>query len=212
MEEVITIKAETRQEVGKKISKKLRKEGQIPAIIYGKGQKEAMPISLPMDEIKRIMKSEKRENTALRIEKGDLKVDAMIHDIQYDCITDRIIHVDLLRIDLEKPVNVNVPIVITGEPVGVKIEGGILDFTTREIRVRCLVTRIPRQIVVDVSGLHTGDTIKVESLAIDEDVKLISEPHTVICSVSTRGKAGEEEAEGAVAAVAAAPVTPGEPK
>jgi len=201
MENVMTINAETRDNVGKMIAKKLRREGKIPAIIYG-GDKESIPISLIVDDVKGILKSEKGENAVLRIHRGDINVDAMLHDIQYDCLTDRIIHVDLLRIDLEKPVTVSVPIKIEGQAIGVRVEDGIFDFVTREIKIKCLVTQIPNDFDLDVSELHIGQSVKVEDLDIEEEIQLLSDPNTVICAVSTKAKAEvveeveeEEEAE-----------------
>jgi large subunit ribosomal protein L25 len=200
MENVMTLNAEPRQDVGKKIAKKLRKQGRIPAIIYGE-HKESIPISLAVADIKAILKSETGENTVLRIHRENIQVDAMLKEIQYDYLSDNIIHADLIRIDLTKAVNINVPVTITGEPVGVKVDGGIFDFMTRELKVRCLPTQIPKEFVIDVSGLHTGDSIKVEDIETDEGIKMMSDSHTVICAVSMKGaieeiaeEEGEEEA------------------
>ncbi len=194
MENVVTLNAESRQEVGKKIAKKLRKEGRIPAIIYGE-HKESIPISLSVADIKAILKSDTGGNTVLRIHRDDIKVDAMLKEIQYDYLSDHIIHVDLIRIDLTKPVNISVPVTIQGDPIGVKVEGGIFDFMTRELKVRCLPTQIPNEFVLDVSHLETGDSIKVEDMEIAESIKVMSDLHTVICAVAVRGAAEEEEAE-----------------
>ena len=190
MENVMTVKADTRKEVGKKIAKKLRRDGKIPAIIYG-GGKETIPISFLSEDVKEILKSEKGENTVLRIQRGDINVDAMLQQVQYDYLSDNIIHVDLLRIDVEKPVNVSVPIKAVGEAVGVKVEDGIFDFITREIKVKCLVTKIPKEIVVDISDLHSGSSIKLEDLDIGEGIELLSNPHTAICAVTAKGKIEE---------------------
>lgn len=194
MENVVTLNAESRQEVGKKIAKKLRKEGRIPAIIYGE-HKESIPISLSVSDIKTILKSNTGENTVLRIHRDDIQVDAMLKEIQYDYLSDNIIHVDLIRIDLNKMVNISVQVVIKGEPIGVKVEGGIFDFMTRELKVRCLPTQIPREFVLDVSEMTTGDSIKVEDMDIPESTIIMSDSHTVICAVAARGAAEEEEEE-----------------
>jgi len=192
MEDVMIINAESRQEVGKKISKNLRREGKIPAIIYG-GQKESIPISISVDDIKKVLKSEKGENTLLRIKRDKMNVDALLHEIQWDYLSDNIIHVDLLRIDLDKPVNVSVPVVITGEPIGVKVEDGTFDFMTREVKVRCLVNLIPKEYILDVSELHSGSSIKVKDLDFDEKITVVSEPQIVICAVSSKGASDVEE-------------------
>jgi len=192
MENVVTLNAESRHEVGKKIAKKLRKQGRIPAIIYGE-HKESIPISLSVSDIKTILKSDTGENTVLRIHRDDMQVDAMLKEIQYDYLSDHVIHVDLIRIDLNKSVNINVPVVVQGEPIGVKVDGGIFDFMTRELKVRCLPTQIPREFVLDVSEMQTGHSIKVEDMEVAEGIKIMSDPHTVICAVAARS--GAEEAE-----------------
>jgi large subunit ribosomal protein L25 len=194
MEEILNLTAESRKEVGKQVNRKLRKEGKIPAIIYG-GDREAIPISILLSDIKKILKMEKGENTILRIHRDDIKVDAMLKMIQYDYLSDNIIHADFIRIDLEKPIEVNVPVVIQGEAIGVRIEDGIFDFVNREIRVKCIPTKIPKEIVVDVSDLHTGHSIKLEKLELEEDVEFLSDPQTVICAVTTKGMVEEEVVE-----------------
>lgn len=194
MENVMTLNAEPRQDVGKKIAKKLRKQGRIPAIIYGE-HKESIPISLAVADIKAILKSETGGNTVLRIHREKIQVDAMLKEIQYDYLSDNIIHADLIRIDLNKAVNIHVPVTITGEPVGVKVEGGIFDFMTRDLRIRCLPTQIPNEFVVDVSALHTGDSIKVEDIEVGEGIKMMSDPLSVICAVNVKGAVEEEVVE-----------------
>jgi large subunit ribosomal protein L25 len=194
MENVITLKADPRNDVGKKIAKRLRKQGRIPAIIYGE-KKESIPISLLLSDVKTIMKGESGENTVLRIHREDVRVDAMLKEVQYDYLSDNIIHVDLLRIDLEKAVNVSVPVKVFGEPVGVKVEGGIFDFMTREIKIRCLPTQIPKEFEVDISGLHPGNSIKTEDLEVGEGIKVLSDPHTVICAVTIKVAVEEEVVE-----------------
>ena len=190
MKNFMSIKAESRKGVGKKIAKQIRKEGKIPAIIYG-GEKEAIPISIQLSDIKEILKSEKGENTILRIHRDDIKVDAMLKEIQYDYLSDNIIHADFIRLDHKKAITVSIPIVCKGEPIGVKVEDGIFDFVTREIKISCLPDLIPKEIEVDVSELHTGHSIKADSLVFGEEITLVSDPSSVICSVSTKGKIEE---------------------
>lgn len=191
MENIISINAESRKEVGKKISKKLRAEGKIPAIIYG-GKSEAIPISLWLKDVKSILKAEKGENSILSIHRDDVKVDAMLKDIQYDFLSNHIIHVDFIRIELDKPIEVYVPVVLNGEPIGVRLEDGIFDFISREIKMRCLPARIPKSIELDVSNLHVGHSVKVSELPVSEGLDILSEPQTVICAVSAKGAVEEE--------------------
>jgi large subunit ribosomal protein L25 len=176
-----------------------------------------------LGDIKNIMKSEKKENSILRIlQSNKAKFDAMIKEIQYDYLSDRIIHIDFIRIDLNKLVEVEVPVVLFGEAIGVKTEDGLLEFISRTVHVRCLPIKIPKEIRIDVSPLHIGQTIKVETLVKTDDYQLISPANTVICAVAAKAKEEvvevaevAEVAEGAVegapaaAGAAGAEATPG---
>jgi large subunit ribosomal protein L25 len=211
MENLITINAELREEISKKTCKSLRAQGKIPAIVYGITA-ESIPISVDLGDIKNIMKSEKKENSILRIlQSNKAKFDAMIKEIQYDYLSDHIIHIDFIRIDLNKPIEVEVPVVLFGEAIGVKTEDGLLEFISRELHVRCLPTQIPKEIRIDVSSLHIGQSIKVDTLVKTDDYQVISPANTVICAVAAKAKEEvvevaevAEVAEGAVEGAAAA--------
>ncbi|HDP95325.1 MAG TPA: 50S ribosomal protein L25 [Candidatus Aminicenantes bacterium] len=190
MQDIIAIKAEPRERLGKGIAKKLRHSGRVPAIIYG-GKEESIPISISREDLKSILKSDKGINSLLRIERESIVVDAMLKEVQYDYLQETPIHVDLIRIDLNKPVVISVPIAIVGEAIGIKEEDGIFDFVTRTLELRCLPNRIPREITVDVSELHAGSSIKVEDLQFSEDVEMLADPRSVICAVTA--KTAEEE-------------------
>jgi large subunit ribosomal protein L25 len=192
MQNIMNVNAESRKEVGKKISKKLRNQGKIPAIIYG-GGRESIPISLLLSDLKLILKAEMGENTILRIHRDDIEVDAMLKKIQLDHLSEKIIHADFIRIDLTKPIEINVPVVIKGESIGVKLEEGIFDFVNRELKVWSVPDKIPKAIEVDISDLHVGHSIKVEELELAEDIEFLSDPQTVICAVSAKGMVEEEE-------------------
>jgi large subunit ribosomal protein L25 len=205
MENIITIQAELRNEISKRSSRGLRAQGKVPAIIYGITA-ESVPIAVSLADIKGILKSENKENSILRITQGDKsKFDAMIKEIQYDYLSDHIIHVDFIRIDLNKPVEVEVPVVLEGEAVGVKTEDGLLEFIHRQILVRSLPTSIPKEIRIDVSGLHINQSIRVENLPKEEAFQVISPANTVICAVATKAKEEVVEVAPEVAEAAAAP-------
>jgi len=194
MENFIEIKAESRTELGKKLAKKIRREGKLPAIIYG-GEKETIPITIAVADIRQIMKSEMKENTVLRIHRDDVQVDAMLKEIQYDYLSEKIIHADFIRVDLSKPVTVSVPVVCHGEPIGIRMEEGIFDFVNREVKITCLASQIPASIELDVTELHAGNSIKAEALAVAEGITIASDLQTVICAVTVRGAAEEEVIE-----------------
>ncbi len=201
MENIITINAEKRSEISKRASRELRANGKIPAVIYGITA-ESVPIAVNLADVKGVLKSENKENSILRIIQGDKsKFDAMIKEIQYDYLSDHIIHVDFIRIDVNKPVEVEVPVVLEGEPVGVKTEDGLLEFIHRQVLVRSLPTSIPKEIRIDISGVHLNQSIKVENLPKNDAYQVLSPANTVICAVAAKAK--EEVVAAPEAAVAA---------
>lgn len=194
MESIVNFKAESRDGVGTKVAKKLRRAGRIPAIIYGDG-KEPIPIAIDLKSVKSILKMEKKQNTILRIQRDDIQVDAMLKEFQYDHLSDNIIHADFIRLDLEKEIEVSIPIVIVGTPIGIRVEDGVFDFVTREVKVRTLPTLIPVNFEIDVTDLHSGSSIKVENIETDEKIKLVTDDNIVICAVVAKGGVAEEEEE-----------------
>jgi len=190
MQSVITLNAEPREKSGKNICKKYRKEKKIPAIIYGEHKENVMAL-VDLAEVKRVLKSEMGENAILELALGKTKENAMIKKLQLDYLQRDIIHIDFIRVDLDRPVEVDVHIVLQGEPIGVKQEGGLFEFPTRTVTVRCLPLKIPHEIKVDVSNLHAGHSIKVSDLEKIEGVEYVTPANTVICLVA---RETEEEA------------------
>lgn len=193
MENIISFNAENRTETGKKIAKQLRKAGKIPAIIYG-GNKEAIAIAINVNDIKSLMKTEKKGNNVLRFHRGDVTVDAMLKELQWDYLSDNIIHADFVRVNLEETIDVSIPVKLIGVPVGVRVEDGILDFVNREVDIRCLPAEIPAKIEINVEELHSGESIKVADVNLGENVSFLSHDDVVICTVT--GKTGSEDEEG----------------
>lgn len=189
----ITIQAEKRESFGKNVNRQLRKRGRIPAILYG-GSTATVPLVLDKKDVVRIMKTESRENTLFKVGfSGELR-DAMIKELQIDPVSDELIHADLVQIAMDKVIRVTVPVVPKGEAVGVKTEGGFVDFVTREVEIDCLPKDIPERIEIDISGLHLHQTVKVESVTPPPGVRFVSEPGTVLVLISLPHK--EEEFPG----------------
>jgi large subunit ribosomal protein L25 len=187
----IVIKSEKRQGLGSNAARRLRKQGFVPAVLYGESM-ESRALVVSKKDIVQILKLESGENTIFKVAVDTDMYDAMIKDLQVDPVTDELLHADLIRISMDKPVRVTVPIVHSGEPVGVKTEGGFVDFVTREVEVECLPRDIPESLSIDISELHIHQSIKAEGMAIPAGVKLITEPATVLVLVSLPHK--EEEA------------------
>ncbi len=208
MQNVITLRTELRDKKGKGVCKKIRKEKKIPAVIYGEGKENLLAV-VELAELKKVLKSEMGINSILELVAGKKKENVMIKEVQYDYLQRDIVHVDFLRINLEQPVEVNVHIFLQGEPVGVKQEGGLLEFVNREVTVKCLPLQIPHEITVDISQLHAGHSIKVADLPHIEGVQYVSPANSVICLVA---KEAEEEAPAVAEQAAATPAAQTEKK
>ena len=187
----ITIQAEKRETFGKNANRRLRKQGLVPAILYGESM-ASVPLVLEKKDIVQILKSETRENTLFQVGFGDEVRDAMIKELQIDPVSDELIHADLVQIAMDKLIKVTVPIVPKGEAVGVKTEGGFVDFVTREIEVDCLPKDIPERIEIDITDLHLHQSVKVENVTPPEGVRFVSEPGTVLVLISLPHKEEEE--------------------
>lgn len=178
----LNINAEKRVGGGKGYSRRLRRVGNLPAVLYGPNV-STTPLVLNKKDIFNILKSESGENTLFRIKLNSKSLDVMIKDYQRDVVTDELLHVDLIEIAMDKYLEVEVPLVLVGEAVGVKSEGGFMDFATREIEVECLPKDIPEEIEVDVSQLHMNQSIKVENLVSPPGVKILSDRQLVVAMV-----------------------------
>jgi large subunit ribosomal protein L25 len=202
-----TIKAEKRESFGKNASRRLRKEGKIPAVLYGEGTVN-VPLILMKKDIIMILKSEAGENTIFRVMLDSKAQDAMIKELQVDATSDELIHADLIQISMDKAIRVAVPILLQGEPVGVKTEGGFVDFMTREVEIECLPKDIPENIKVDISELRLHQSLKVGGIAAPEGVRFISDPGAVVVIIGVPHKEEEVEVKPAEEAVVTEPAEP----
>ncbi len=202
-----TVKAEKRDAFGKNASRRLRKQGFIPAVLYGEG-KETVSLVLEKKDVILILKSDSGENTIFKVAFDSKAQDAMFKDIQIDVVTDELIHADLVQISMDKAIRVNVSVLLQGDAVGVKTEGGFVDFMTREIEVECLPSYIPESIKVDISPLHLHQSLKVGDIAAPEGVRLINDPSSVVVVISMPHKEEEVAKPAEEGVVAAEPVEP----
>ncbi len=184
------IRAEMREVFGKNASRRLRKEGKLPAVFYGKNIQN---VSLILDkkEIFDVLKSETGENTIFKVSFNSKKKNAMIKELQKDPVTDELLHADLILIAMDEVVNITVPLVLIGEAVGVKAEGGFVDCVNREIEVECLPKDIPENIEIDISDLHLHQSIKLDEISPPKGVTITTDPQSVIVLIQAPSK--EEE-------------------
>jgi len=209
----IVVAAESRGEAGKNENRRLRRKGMIPGVVYGT-KKETIPVSVSPKAITAILRSASGENTLFDLDIQGTKRRVILKEYQVEPLKGLLLHADFYEVALDKTLEVKVHIELKGIPVGVKTEGGILDFVTRELEIECLPADIPDKIEVDVSHLGMNKHVRVSELKLSDKIKIKTEPGIVIAHVVAPR---EEEAapvaaaaEGAVPAegAAAAPAEP----
>lgn len=188
------IKAEKREVFGKNASRRLRKEGIVPVILYGSNEAN-VPLALEKEALLKILRSETGENTVFEVSFNSETRNAMIKDLQLDPVSDEIMHADLIQIAMDKVVKVSVPVVTVGDAVGVKTEGGFVDFITREVEIECLPQDIPEHIEIDISHLHLRQAFKIGDVDVPEGIKLISDPDSILVHIELPAKEEEIEVE-----------------
>jgi large subunit ribosomal protein L25 len=211
---------EPRATTGKGHARKLRAKGRIPAVCYAPGS-GATAIQLDPGALDRLLhKSSAGMNTLIDLSGGGLdgKV-VLVKELQRDPVSSVLLHADLFAVDVDKPIEVKVPVRIVGTATGVAFGGGILDFPLREIEVLCLPRAIPEDLPIDVSALNVGDSIHVREIALPAGIELISDPDLSVVSVVLPSKEEEvapaepvavEGEEGAVPAEGAEPAADAE--
>jgi large subunit ribosomal protein L25 len=206
MRKEITVAAEARSTRGKNEARRLRVKGLAPAVLYG-SDGPAVAVSVSPKEITRILHSTTGHNTIFNVSvEGGENTPVMIVDWQSDPVKEYLLHVDLKRIDLTKHITVKVRVHTTGEPKGVKLQGGLFEIVTREIEIDCLPDDIPESYSVDVSELMIGQNLRASEIPLGGSVKLISAGDQVIAHVvALKAEAEATPAEGAAA-------TPAEPE
>jgi large subunit ribosomal protein L25 len=197
MGKLLCVKAKIREKVGKKAAKSLRELGEIPAVIYGH-KEESLVVALDGHSF---IEGLHHGHRLLDVQAGNKKETVFVKDLQYDYLGKKIIHADLVRVDVTETIRVMVPIELKGTAKGTH-EGGVIEIHADRLEVECKVSDVPETIVVFVKDVNIGDTIHASDVVLPPDVKLISEPSTVLvtCSVVAVAKTTEElEAEAPVA-------------
>ncbi|MFA4844459.1 MAG: 50S ribosomal protein L25 [Candidatus Margulisiibacteriota bacterium] len=184
--EKIILEAKPREEIGKKL-KGLRRQGLVPAVVYGKKIKA---LALAIDGksfIKQILRSVAGRNAivTLKVAGGKVKdISVLTQEVQMNPLTDEILHVDFRHIVMDEAIRTRVRIELTGIPLGVKETGGVLVHGLREVEVECLPGNIPDKFLIDVSALNINDSLHVSDLAITAKVKVLTTPTEMIANCS----------------------------
>jgi large subunit ribosomal protein L25 len=186
------LEVQHRETFGKQHARTLRREGIVPAVLYGRAQ-DTLTIQLNARTFKQFLRTY-GENVIINMDVGNGNTETVIiKEIQRHPVEKHtLVHADFIRISLDEPVTSGVPVVLEGSPVGVQ-EGGVLEFSLRQITVHCLPMRIPTDISVDVSELDIGDAIHVSDLSLGEDLEIIDDPQRIIATVSQPRVVLEEE-------------------
>jgi large subunit ribosomal protein L25 len=189
--DIAQLKVEMREGRGSAESRRIRKAGKLPAILYGHGQ-EPETLTVGLRDLKNLLE---HKTHVLELVTSAGKQQALIKDVQFDYLGSTPVHVDFARVSLTERVKVSVPLDFRGTPAGVT-EGGIFDSSRVDLEVECLVTEIPESIRVMVADLKIGDFLHVKDMVVPEGVKVMAPADTIICTV--RAKAEEEAVVAAV--------------
>lgn len=189
------MEADKRSAAGKGAARKLRAQGLIPAVLYAKGH--STPLTLVKKDVVKILRSEAAEHSLINLNvtfDGSKKEHTtIIKDYQLDPVRSALLHVDFMEVEMDKAIEVSIPIHITHEPVGIK-KGGLMELKTREILIECLPSQIPAAIEIDASSIDIGDAFTVENLEPAEGIKVLTAPDVAILTVTAK-HVKEEEGE-----------------
>jgi len=180
--ERMSISVEKREEVGKGAARSLRKKNMIPAVIYRAG--DSLPVQFSKKDLARFINATAGEQIMVDLQFGDGSSRfALMKDYQTDPVDGELLHADFFEVSLTEEVEVTVHITLVGEPIGVRRDGGILQYLIREFEVECLPDKIPGHIEVDVSNLEIGQSIRVGDLRPGEGIKVLNDPDEDIINI-----------------------------
>ncbi len=191
MAETIVLKAEKRDKCGTGSSQKLRRDGGLPAVIYGH-KEEPIAISLNYHDVALELQHHHR---LLDVELDGSKQQFLVKDVQYDYIGEKILHIDLTRVDLDERVAVTVSVELKGIPAGAS-EGGVLDQVLADIELECLVTSIPESLRVNVSDMQVGDTILAKDVELPQGAVLVTDSELLVAALRVVGEVDASALEG----------------
>ncbi len=204
----MVVEAVPREDRGKNAARRLRRSGQIPAVLYG-GKKETKALAVNAKQVAAVFRSETGHNTIFTLRVNGREEKVLLKDWQVDPAVGALLHVDLLRVAMDVRMRVKVRIRTVGEPEGVKLQGGVFEIVTREVEVECLPGDIPEEFKLDVSGLTIGKQLRANDLPLDPSkVRLVTDPQRVLAHVVALKKEEEVVAPEAAAAVEVVPAEP----
>jgi large subunit ribosomal protein L25 len=194
MSEALTLAAEARERAGKGASRALRREGRVPAVVYG-GKQEPLGIHVEERALRRLLGTGHFSNSIVMVEVGGKSVRTLPKDVHFDPVTDRPLHVDFLRLAKDAKVEVAVPVVFVNEEASPGLKrGGVLNVVRHELELVCDADKIPNDIAIDVTGLDVGDSIHISHVTLPEgSVSAITDrDFTIATIVAPSGLKAEE--------------------
>ena len=185
----ITIKGSKRESVGKLASKALRNADKVPCVLYGSEK----PLHFSANELdfSKLVYTPNAHTVVIDLDEGK-KINAILQDIQFHPVSDKILHVDFYQVFEDKPVTMEIPVIFEGSAPGVLISGGVLSINKRKLKVRAVPSSLPDFITADISGLELGNKLLIEELKSD-NYTILHPDNTVICKVRTSRAAIEVE-------------------
>jgi large subunit ribosomal protein L25 len=188
-----TLKASTRATAGKGTARKLRASGQVPAVLYGHGEKPR-PLAVNAHDLGLLINAINVENTLVRLDiEGEGLQDVLLREVQMHPYKPEALHVDFFHVNARETLHVKIPVRLVGTPVGVHTDGGILDHVLYDLEVECLPGNIPDGVEIDVSNLALGESVRVGDVPAREGVKFLQDAELPIASVVGSAR-GESEA------------------
>lgn len=175
----VSFSATARDATGKGAARTLRSKGQIPAVIYGHGR-EPQALSLNARDLDKLLGHIQAESTVIEVSVGGTTAKTLIREIQRHPIKRQILHVDFQALVAGEKVTVNIPIVLTGVAEGVRLDGGVLDQTLRELEIEVDPSNIPDRIEIDVTNMVIGDSLHVSDLKVPAGVEVLNDPETSV--------------------------------
>ena len=194
--ELLELKAKTRENTGKGYARTLRQQGRVPAVFYGPDT-ETISLSVSAHDLELLLKkSDSRQQlVTLAMDEGGTTRSAMIKELQTQPVSDSLLHVDFFEVAMDRKIRVRVPVVVTGDSVGVEM-GGLLQIVRREIEVLSLPLEVPESIEIDITDLDVGDSIHVDEIPLEGDVEIPADVNfTVLTILSPKMEAEPEEEE-----------------
>ena len=189
----VSFNASARDVVGKGAARTLRSKGQVPAVIYGHGR-DPQPLSLNARDLDKLLGHIQAESTVIEVTVGGQTAKTLIREIQRHPIKRQILHVDFQALVAGEKVTVSIPIVLTGIPEGVRLEGGVLDQTLREIEIEVDPSNIPDHVEYDVTNMVIGGSVHISDLKVPEGVEVLDDPETSVAVVAAPRAVIEETA------------------